>query len=95
MKNDFTVAQSAATMMCKDGIDDWAWKTQHRYGTITLDLERNVVIDVVETRNREAIVSWFRSHPTIGCYRESSCLAAKMPTEGTLVRYRARYLLNP
>ena len=39
------------------GIDDWAWKTQHRYGTIMLDLERNAVIDVLETRDREAIVS--------------------------------------
>jgi transposase len=30
------------------GIDDWAWRKGHRYGTIVVDLERGYPIDVLE-----------------------------------------------
>ena len=32
------------------GIDDWAWRKGHRYGTIVVDLERGCPIDVLEDR---------------------------------------------
>ncbi|MCQ8186503.1 transposase family protein [Parvularcula maris] len=33
------------------GIDDWAWKKQHSYGTIMLNVERNTVIDVIKNED--------------------------------------------
>jgi transposase len=32
------------------GIDDWAWKRGHRYGTIVCDLERHRIVDVLPDR---------------------------------------------
>lgn len=29
------------------GIDDWAWKRGHRYGSIVCDLERREIVDVL------------------------------------------------
>lgn len=31
----------------KVGIDDWAWKRGHRYGTLVCDLERGILIDLL------------------------------------------------
>lgn len=32
------------------GIDDWAWKKGHRYGTILCDLEKREVVDLLPDR---------------------------------------------
>jgi transposase len=32
------------------GVDDWAWRKGHRYGSIVVDLERGCPIDVLEDR---------------------------------------------
>lgn len=45
------------------GIDDWAWRRGHRYGTILCDLERGKVIDLLPDRNAESTERWLRSHP--------------------------------
>ena len=37
------------------GIDEWAWKKGHRYGTILCDLEQGRVIDLLPNRNTEAV----------------------------------------
>ena len=47
------------------GIDEWAWKKGHRYGTILCDLERGRVIDLLPNRNTETVASWLREHPSI------------------------------
>jgi transposase len=44
------------------GIDDWAWRKGHRYGTILCDLERGKVIDLLPDRSRESMSQWLRSH---------------------------------
>ena len=47
------------------GIDEWAWKKGHRYGTILCDLERGTVVDLLPTRDTAAVAAWLSKHPTI------------------------------
>ena len=42
------------------GIDEWAWKKGHRYGTIICDLEQRRVIDLLPNRNTETVAAWLR-----------------------------------
>jgi len=47
------------------GVDDWAWKKGHRYGTILIDLERGRVLDILPGRDGEALKVWLRDHPGV------------------------------
>jgi transposase len=47
------------------GIDDWAWKRGHRYGTIICDLEKRRVIDILPDREAATVTTWLAAHPTI------------------------------
>ena len=47
------------------GIDEWAWKKGHRYGTILCDLEAGQVVDLLPTRDAETVAAWLRQHPTV------------------------------
>jgi transposase len=47
------------------GIDEWAWKKGHRYGTILCDLEAGRVVDLLPTRDAEWVAAWLRQHPTV------------------------------
>lgn len=47
------------------GIDDWAWKKGHRYGTIICDLELHRVIDILPDRETGTVEAWLAERPGI------------------------------
>src|SRR3712207_6637812 len=44
------------------GVDDWAWRRGHRYGTIICDLERRRVVDLLPDRSAATLASWLKRH---------------------------------
>jgi transposase len=47
------------------GVDDWAWRKGQRYGTILVDLERGEVIDLLPSRDADALKQWLLEHPGV------------------------------
>jgi transposase len=47
------------------GVDDWAWRKGLRYGTILVDLERGEVIDLLPSRDADALKQWLLEHPGV------------------------------
>jgi transposase len=68
----------------KVGIDEWAWKKGHRYGTILVDLEKRRVVQLLADRSVETSKAWLRKHPEIDLvsrdrgklFREAATLGA-------------------
>ncbi len=47
------------------GVDDFAWKRGHRYGTIICDLERRCIIDILSDREAATTTAWLAGRPSI------------------------------
>ena len=47
------------------GIDDFALRKGHTYGTILVDLQRGRVIDLFDGRDGVPVATWLKSHPGI------------------------------
>jgi transposase len=47
------------------GIDDFAFRKGHSYGTILVDLERGRVIDIFDGRDGSAVETWLKAHPGV------------------------------
>jgi transposase len=47
------------------GIDDWAFRRNHRYGTIVCDLERRRIVTLLPDREVATSAAWLVNHPEI------------------------------
>ena len=47
------------------GVDDWAFRRNHRYGTIVCDLERRRVVTLLPDREVATVQAWLAGHPAI------------------------------
>ncbi len=47
------------------GVDDWAKRKRHSYGTILVDHERQIVVDLLPDREAESVKRWLEDHPGV------------------------------
>jgi transposase len=47
------------------GVDDWAFRRNHRYGTIICDLERRRIVALLPDREAATVEAWLAGHPEI------------------------------
>ncbi|MDP9480793.1 MAG: ISL3 family transposase [Actinomycetota bacterium] len=47
------------------GVDDFAFRKGHAYGTLLVDLERGRVVDLLPERSQESLVAWLKDHPEV------------------------------
>jgi len=70
------------------GIDDWAWKRGHRYGSIVCDLERRRIVDLLPDPAGTTVEEWLSVHPGIASL-STSLAPASPPIASQIHRCRA------
>jgi transposase len=47
------------------GVDEWAWRKGQSYGTMLVDLERHVPVDVLPDASADSFAAWLKAHPSV------------------------------
>ncbi len=47
------------------GVDEWAWHKGQSYGTILVDLERHIPIDLLQDASADSFAAWLQEHPSV------------------------------
>ena len=47
------------------GVDDWAYRKRHTYGTILVDLETRQPVDLLSDRTASTLAEWLETHPGV------------------------------
>jgi transposase len=66
-------AETARSVPRVLGIDDWAWRRGHHYGTILVNLETNMVVDLLADGEAATVGRWLRGHPGVEIVARESC----------------------
>jgi len=47
------------------GVDEWAWRKGQSYGTLLVDLERHIPIDLLQDASADSFAAWLKEHPSV------------------------------
>ncbi|MFC9916645.1 ISL3 family transposase [Streptomyces sp. NPDC127197] len=62
------------------GVDDFAFKKGHVYGTILMDVETGERVDVLPDRTADTLIAWLRDHPGVEIVCRASAYAEAVRT---------------